>query len=245
MPLVLIHALPLDSTMWDKVRAKLPDIDIITPDAPGFGKSPLAASFGDPTIATYAQAVKATLDACGVQHVAIGGLSMGGAVAAEFVSQYPQMVCGLALMDTNIASDTASTRAYRLSIIEQAEAGHGYDAIADWETTMLSPDANAAMRSEIASLLRAAPNEGLAWQLRAMLARKDRSDAVALVDGPVYLIRGDDDSTCSLEYLMNLALKAQNPRLIEIPTAGHFTANEQPAALAQALSDFYTAARAA
>ncbi|MDD7464720.1 MAG: alpha/beta hydrolase [Actinomycetaceae bacterium] len=242
LPLVLIHALPLDSTMWDAVRAQLPTLDIITPDAPGFGHSPLAGSFGEPSIPTYAEAVKVTLDTLGVQRIALGGLSMGGAVAAEFVSRYPQMVAGLALMDTSIKEDDADLRAYRFSIIEQADAGHGYDAIADWETTMLSPKVSATVRNELSSLLRAAPNEGLAWQLRAMAARQGRNDAVALVEGPVYFIRGEDDATSSLEYFMELSLKAQHPRIVEIPAAGHFTANEQPEQLARALKEFYVAA---
>ncbi|WP_406712437.1 alpha/beta fold hydrolase [Trueperella pyogenes] len=36
LPLVLLHALPLDSTMWDAVRSELTDIDILTFDAPGW-----------------------------------------------------------------------------------------------------------------------------------------------------------------------------------------------------------------
>ncbi|MCI5826309.1 MAG: alpha/beta hydrolase [Arcanobacterium sp.] len=245
LPLVLLHALPLDSTMWDKVRAELSDIDIITPDAPGFGNSGLAGTFGEPAILTYAQALKTTLDSLGVQRIALGGLSMGGAVAAEFVHQYPDMVAGLALMDTNISADTEEQRAYRFSIVEQADAGHGYDAIANWETTMLSPTVLPEVRSEMAALLQAAPNEGLAWQLRAMAAREGRDDAVTLVNGPVYFIRGDADATSSLEYFMKLALAAQQPRIIEIPAAGHFTANEQPEALARAVRAFYSAASAA
>ena len=40
LPLVLLHAFPVDSRMWDGVIAHLVDLPVITLDAPGFGDSP-------------------------------------------------------------------------------------------------------------------------------------------------------------------------------------------------------------
>lgn len=42
-PLVLLHAFPLDSRMWDAIRPVLGD-RLITPDLPGFGTAPLPAN---------------------------------------------------------------------------------------------------------------------------------------------------------------------------------------------------------
>lgn len=241
-PLVLIHALPLDSSMWDQVRAEIPDIDLITVDAPGFGDSPAGSEFSDtPSIPAYASAIKDVLDESGVEQIKIGGLSMGGAVAAEFVSQYPQMVTGLALMDTGIGADDAQRREFRENMARMAENGQAYDAVASWTTTMLSPNASDEVRESLDQRFRVIPGSALAWIQRAMAYRFDRTDAVELVDGPVYFIRGIDDATCSLEYLMQLALRAEQPRIVEIEDAGHFSADEQPAALAKILAEFVAA----
>ncbi len=240
LPLLLLHALPLDSTMWDEVRSRLGDIDVLTIDAPGFGKSVAGNELGDgsPSIGAYVQEIKAVLDELGIARVAVGGLSMGGSVAAEFVACYPDMVAGLALMDTNITADDQERKDFRENIAQQADAGKGYEAVQNWTTIMLAPNVASEVRASLDARFQKLPNAGLAWIQRAMALREDRADVVELVDGPVYFVRGSDDLTCDLESFMHLALHAKRPRIIEIEGAGHFTADEKPAELAEVLQEF-------
>ncbi|MDO5025501.1 MAG: alpha/beta hydrolase [Trueperella sp.] len=246
LPLVLLHALPLDGTMWDAVRTELADIDILTVDAPGFGASLAGAelSAAAPNMASYVAALHETLQALEIDRMALGGLSMGGAVAADFTASYPAMIAGLALMDTNIDADTPERRAGRERTAAQADAGRGYRAVEDWTTTMVGSAATPAIRKQLDAQFRQLPNAGLAWIQRAMAARSGNVDAVELVSGPVYLVRGAEDPTCSLETLQQWSLRAQQPHIVEIAGAGHFTAVEKPAELASVLREFYEAARA-
>ncbi|MFC5369781.1 alpha/beta fold hydrolase [Arcanobacterium bovis] len=241
LPLLLLHALPLDSSMWDGVRSYLGDRDILTVDAPGFGDSIAGEQLGDgtPSLGAYSQAIADTLDELGIERVALGGLSMGGSVAADFVARFPARVAGLALMDTNITADDAKRKEFREQVAQRAEAGHGYETVKQWTTTMLAKETPQAVRDDLDARFRALPNKSLAWIQRAMGAREDRLDAVSLVDGWVYLIRGSQDATCSLESLMNIALRAKKPRIVEIEEAGHFTADEKPEELAQVLAEFH------
>lgn len=246
LPLVLLHALPLDSSMWDLVRVELADIDVLTVDAPGFGASPTGAelSADAPNMACYVAALHETLQVLAIDRIALGGLSMGGAVAADFTATYPAMLAGLALMDTNIAGDTPERRAGREKVAEQADAGRGYRTVEDWSTTMVGSDASTAVRKQLDAQFRQLPNAGLAWIQRAMAARSGNADAVELVEGPVYFVRGSEDPTCSLEMLQQWSLRAQHPRIVEIDGAGHFTAVEKPVELADILREFYIAATA-
>ncbi|ADH92127.1 alpha/beta hydrolase [Arcanobacterium haemolyticum] len=238
-PLVLLHALPLDATMWDRVRELLAPIDVITVDAPGFGESPAGSEIAeDPSVAAYVQALKETLDHHGVQQILLGGLSMGGSVAAEFVATYPEMIRGLALMDTGIGADNQDRQAFRRDMAQRAEEGRAFEILEDWKDSMTGSEVTPEIQESLVARFKAAPGEGLAWIQRALATREDRSDAVELVEGPVFFIRGTDDPTASLEYFMNLALKAKEPRILEIEGAGHFTADEKPEELAQALSEF-------
>ncbi|VEI13772.1 alpha/beta fold hydrolase [Trueperella bialowiezensis] len=241
LPLVLLHALPLDSTMWDQVRQELGDLDVITFDAPGFGDSPRGEELSDaePNMKTFVDAIKQRLDELGVLRIALGGLSMGGSVAADFTAAYPHMVAGLALMDTNITADDADRKAFRRSVAEMADRGEGYEAVKDWTTTMVGSAASDQVRESLDARFRALPNAGLAWIQRAMANREDRSDAVGLVKGPVYFIRGTEDPTASLESYMQLALRADQPRIKEIEGVGHFAADENPVELAKILRDFH------
>ncbi len=242
LPLVLLHALPLDSTMWGGVRAALGDLDVITVDAPGFGGSPSGEELApgvEPSLAGYADALKATLDALGVGPVALAGLSMGGAVAAEFTVSHPGQVRGLAIIDSNIGADTDQARANRLRNAERAGAGDGYATVSDWPTTMLGSAADEQVRAGLDARLQALPDQGLAWLQRAMAGRPDRRDAVSLVDGPVYLIRGGDDPTCTAAMFDELAARAARPTLVELEGVGHFSALEAPDDLAAVLLEFH------
>lgn len=243
IPLVLLHALPLDSTMWDKTRELLGDIDVLTVDAPGFGSSPTGAELSDeaPSTKTYVEALKATLDSLGIEKIALGGLSMGGSVASDFVAAYPSMVAGLALMDTNITADDDERKGFREGVAQLADQGEGYSAVADWTTTMVGSEISEEARTSLDERFRALPNEGLAWIQRALAQREDRTDVVELIDGPVYFVRGTEDPTASLESFMELALKAKKPRIVEIEGVGHFAADEKPEELAEILKEFVAA----
>src|SRR3954470_16340046 len=79
--LVLLHAFPLDRSMWERELRALANAasPILAPSFPGFGRSALPS--GQPTLDDYADAVVAAMDAAGIDRAAIAGLSMGGYVA--------------------------------------------------------------------------------------------------------------------------------------------------------------------
>lgn len=254
-PLLLLHAMPLDGSMWNRMRALMPDVDVLTVDAPGFGKSPagldLAKDFPHPelgeagkaSVAVYVDALKATLDELGITEVAIGGVSMGGGVAAAFTNAYPQMVLGLAVIDSKIGAEPAEGYASRQRMIDLCDAGHAYDTIKDWTTTLVSPAASDELRAELDAKFRAVPDAGLAWLQRAQLTREDNRSAVEKVDGPVLLMRGKDDPTCSRATLQELCVRARDTRIVEIVQAGHFSPYEKPEPCSRLLADFWYSAR--
>jgi len=63
LPFLLLHAMPLDSTMWDLVRDRLAPIDVVTVDAPGFGGSPSGAELQErygrpePSLEAFVEAI--------------------------------------------------------------------------------------------------------------------------------------------------------------------------------------------
>lgn len=251
LPVVLIHAMPLDGSMWDAVRSMMDGIDVITVDAPGFGESPrgeeLQARFGydEPHIGVIVEALKATLDELGVERAIVGGMSMGGSVAAAFLKKYPETVAGLALMDTNIGADLPEHQEMRRVAIELCEAGTPYESLKTWPTFFLSPAASDDLRAELDGIFRKVDGEALAWLQKALMTRPDSTDALAMTHVPILLERGADDATCSLDMLQAWKNIAPHARIAEIANAGHFVANEQPAALAEELVELYMQAAVA
>lgn len=110
---------------------------------------------------------------------------------------------------------------------------------------MLSPAATAEIRQDLRLRLAAIPEEGLKWAQEAMAGRASYETAVEKISGPIYLIRGSDDPTCARATLAIWGERSSNAQLREVPAAGHFTALENPPALAKILREFYAAACAA
>src|SRR5205814_1167877 len=100
VPLVLLHAFPLDREMWRPQLAALSRAcRVLTPDVRGFGGSEPFA--GPPSVETLADDVAELLDQRSVREpVLLGGLSMGGYAALAFARKYPERLRGLILADT-------------------------------------------------------------------------------------------------------------------------------------------------
>lgn len=247
LPILLLHAMPLDGSMWDEMRELLPEMDVISIDAPGFGTSPsgieLAAVYGESaeeaSLDIYARAVAATLDKLGVERAAVVGISIGGALAVAFAELFPERVGGLVIMDSNINADAPAVRKNRQRAIELCEQGKAYQTIKDWSRTMVSQKAPKVLRKELDGIFRAVPSPALAWLQRAQLGRPDRREVLKTLGVPLLFVRGKDDVTCSREMLTELRDLAGAGRVVEVRDAGHFSALEKPEPCAQILRDFY------
>lgn len=246
LPLLLLHAMPLDGSMWDEMRELLPEMDVISVDAPGFGGSPsgsvFAAVYGDSadeaSLDIYAQAVAATLDKLGVKRVVVAGISIGGALAVAFAELFPERVAGLVIMDSTINADSPEVRANRQSTIKLCEQGKAYRTIKDWSRTMVSQQASVDLRKKLDGIFRDVPSSALAWLQRAQLARPDRRGVLKKLNVPLLFVRGKDDVTCSREMLTELRDLAGTGRVVEVRGAGHFSALEKPEPCAQILRIF-------
>lgn len=241
-PLLLLHALPLDSSMWDRVRAELADVDVLTVDAPGFGSSPSGAeidqAFGadSPSLDTYARAIVADLEEMGIKRIVAAGLSMGGPVAMALADIAPEKIAALALLDTNIGADSNEARENRLKAAKKADGGDisSVLAMADTMTAQKTKDDRRQVYCKLKDRLACVKADSLAWIQRAMAARPDRRDQLS---GPVLLVRGEEDASCSAEMMADLSERT-GAEVRTIPNAGHFTALETPKRLARYLREF-------
>src|SRR5947209_8463077 len=113
--LVLLHAFPLDRTMWQPQLAALSDVSrVIALDLPGFGESSPAAPF---SIEGAADAVAEFLAALDVPKAVVCGLSMGGYVALALARRHADKLAGLILADTRAGVDDRTAKAGRTKSI--------------------------------------------------------------------------------------------------------------------------------
>lgn len=100
-PVLLLHAFPLHSGMWqpqlDALRGRH---RLIVPDLKGFGASDAPDDESAYSMANYADEVAALLAALEVEEVVVVGLSMGGYVAFSLLDRHRPLVTALVLADT-------------------------------------------------------------------------------------------------------------------------------------------------
>jgi pimeloyl-ACP methyl ester carboxylesterase len=245
MPLVLLHAFPLDRRMWDDVVADLDDLPIITLDAPGFGDSPapreLAEALGrplKPSLSTFADAVALTLRDAGVDRAVVAGLSMGGYTALALAERHRDLLAGIGLLDTRAAADSPEARANRTHVAEQAAGQMGARAVAPMIDQVLGRTSHAE-RPEVVEKVRGwlaeAPPSGITWAQRAMATRPDRLAALESLDVPALVLRGSEDAQSSQEDAEAMASVMRDVELVVVPHAGHLSAVEAPHEVAAAL----------
>ena len=243
LPLVLLHAFPLDHGLWTGQEPLADVVRLIAPDLRGFGGSqgPVMES-----IAEAADDVAALLDALHVAGPAIVcGVSMGGYVAQHVAARHPDRVAALVLVDTKLEADTPEARAARVDLA--GKVGRiGQAILADAMIPRLlatSPEARAAAdRAGIETLLRdtilAQPVVSIQAALAALGDRPDMTEAMRHVRAPTLLVVGAEDAITPPECLRRAEAIMPHARLLEVPAAGHLVPLERPGLFNAALVEF-------
>ena len=236
-PLVLLHAFPVDSRMWQAVRPELSAVTrFITPDQRGLGRSPRGDA--EPSLDTAVADVLAMLDRFGLDRVVLGGCSMGGYLAMALLRVAPQRVSRLVLIDSRANADADQQRANRLAMAERVEA-EGTRWLADTLLPGLLGATTHARRPELIPVVRqlisAQPPAGIAWALRAMAARPDSRDLLRSVDVPALVVVGEEDQLAPVDAAEEMADLLPRAELVTLPESGHLTALETPADLVTAI----------
>lgn len=227
VPLVLLHAFPLDSRMWDGVRDLLKPITI---DQRGGDRSP--------DLVTIADDVLALLDERGIERAVFGGCSMGGYVAMAVLRRAPERVAGLVLADTRAGADAEEARANRLTMAARVES-EGVEWVPDTVVTgLLGPSPDPAVVERARELVLAQDPAEVAWAQRAMAARPDSTDVLAAADVPALVLVGEHDALTPPSLARELAGLLRRGEYVELAGAGHLTPLEAPEAFASAVLEW-------
>jgi pimeloyl-ACP methyl ester carboxylesterase len=247
LPIVFLHAFPLNRHMWDgEVQALLPEqrYRLITLDWRGFGESEITSSGIKPvisTMVTLADDVVALLDHLGIQQAVVCGLSMGGYAALAFAQKYPTRLRGLVLAATRPGVDTAEAQANREKLAWLAES-QGVNAVADLQIPRLLSDETRQhapqVETRVRQLIEAATPHGVAAASRGMAVRADSTPWLPQIACPTLVIAGEQDGIINVQEAREYAALIPGSRFISIPHSGHLLNLEQPDAFIQAVSQF-------
>jgi pimeloyl-ACP methyl ester carboxylesterase len=229
--------------MWDAQAAALADSghDVLTPDLPGFGASPLPV--GEPDLDTVAAALLDVLDDAGIDRCAVAGLSLGGYLAMAMLRLARRRFSSLMLVDTKASLDSPPALQNRLlvaeKVVREADTGFLVPAMLPGLLGDTSRESRPDVVARTEGWIRGAAPESVAWYQRAMARRPDSIPDLRRFTGPALVLYGDEDSVLSpYPEQRAMADALADSRLRSVVAAGHLSAVEQPAAVAQEMKEF-------
>lgn len=225
-PLVLIMGYRLSSLAWplDFIEALAVRFTVVIFDNRGTGES------DKPTIgyeiSNMARDVRGVMDHLQIQRANVLGYSMGGAIAQEFVRQFPDRVLGMVLCATMCGGARAIYASSSVVRVMRELDGLKPEEIARqiWRVTY-SPGylethrerAEDQMRREIAA---PTPLHAADLQFQAF-AEFDCSKALPNIQAPTLVLTGDLDQLISPQNSKFIASLIPGASLIVIPGCGH------------------------
>lgn len=230
LPLVFLHAFPLNRTMWTaQEQALSSQFRVITVDLRGHGESD--APLWRYTLDQAADDVWALLDHLSVRQAVFVGLSMGGYILFAFYRKFADRVKGLVLADTRAQADTAEGKDGRFQMAQVAYA-KGPAAIADLMIPkLLSPasiSSNPDLVRTVRDMIEGNQISGIAGDLMAMAERADSIPYLKQIACPTHIIVGELDQATPPSDAELMAERIPGARLSIIPGAAHLANLEQP-----------------
>lgn len=233
---LLIHAFPLNHTMWQPQIAALAAANrVIAPDVRGFGESVPASRW---TIEDMCDDLDELLEELGVTDCAVAGVSMGGYIALPFWVKYPKRVRKLVLSNTRARADNETEKAARNDMIAALEQ-KGVSILPDrMLPRLLQPNPKPDVSSTVRGMIVKANVSAAIHAVMAMRDRPDCSAALHRITCPTMVVTGENDVIIRLDDCRAMAESILGGRFVTIPHSGHLSSLENPEDFNRALLDF-------
>ena len=237
-PVVLLHGLLMDRTMWEHQIDGLRDAyRLVSVDAPGHGESPgRAPGF---TAWDEARALGRLADTLGIERAVWVGHSMGGFKALRLTLSEPKRVRALVLVDSSPGPENPDLLPQYEAFLQIAKSDGVSPELAELAAiSMFASDAKGTPAYDHWTKrwleLKADQAEGTA---RLVYDRDDVTERCAEISVPVLVMHGVDAVAIPIEVARQTATLAK-AQLLEIGGAGHTSPVEKPEDVTRALRAF-------
>jgi 3-oxoadipate enol-lactonase len=219
--LLLVHAFPLDASMWDQQVAALKgEADVLAPSLPGFGGTPPAGEAL--TVEAMANSLVGELDRAGAERAVVCGLSMGGYATFAMWRLHRERIAGLVLADTRAEADDDLGKERRRTTAETVKA-RGSEWMADNPPPLLSEGADSALLESVNGIIRRQPAHAIAAASLGMAERTDSRPILEEIDVPTAVIVGSADALTPPEMSRTIADGVPGAELTVLDDAGHLS----------------------
>jgi len=241
-PLVLIAGYSCDLSLWSGIREELArDFQLVLFDHRGVGRTEdVKETF---TIETMAEDVVGIIDALHLDHPAVLGHSMGGAVVQVLAHRFRDKI-GKTIIAQAVIKLTPVAKAALVGNLHLLQDGVPRKRLAEVIIPWLFSDAlidNPEFCELFIRLQEENPNpakpEGLAKQCAALMQFDSTSWYPQIQTAPL-ILAGEEDRMCPPESAEEMAAKIPNAKLHVFRGVGHVSPVECPQAFCQAVRSF-------
>ncbi|GIX03136.1 MAG: alpha/beta hydrolase [Planctomycetaceae bacterium] len=231
-PVVFLHGLPFDHSLWEHQRRELrSEHRVIIPDLRGFGRTSLGTRTSL-TLQDYADDVLALLEAAEVcEPVVLCGLSMGCYLALLLGLQAPERWRGLVLCNGRAAADTPQAAAQREEMAQRVLKEGSQVLVQALLPKLFSPltrQHQPHVVETVKNVMERTSPQTLATVQRAMAARVDLTERLSHITCPCLVIAGSDDPISPPSEMQAWSQRLPHSQFFIVPDASHLAPLEQP-----------------
>jgi pimeloyl-ACP methyl ester carboxylesterase len=187
-----------------------------------------------------AGAVKAVMDAEGLDKVFLIGHSMGGYAVMAFAELFPESLLGYSLFHSTCFADNQEKKANRDREISLVLCGKKRQIVLVNIPKAFSSDNVDLLSEEVERARQIALNtsdKGIIALLQGMKARPDRSEVLQNLKLPLLLVGGMKDNYIPVQVFDRLVALAPHARVLRLEESGHMGFIEEPEKVVRALDE--------
>ncbi len=238
---LLAHCLTWNRHDYDYQTEALQDAyTLILPDQRGHGNTGFPAQ--PYSLNDMAEDLYLLVQKLGVGPVHYVGHSMGAMMGPYFALAHPEALRSMTLIGGSAITEPAEQLAGYRQLVGAVRAGAQAQVI-DRLIGLFFSEWSRANRQEAIAKYRAdflaSNSEGMYWTAEAVFTRDNLLPRLPEITVPTLVIVGEKDVVTSPERAQELVDGIPNARLLTVENAGHFTPAEAPAAVNNALREFW------
>ncbi|TCJ99549.1 alpha/beta fold hydrolase [Nocardia alba] len=241
--LLLAHGFLMDESMFDPIRKVLAhtDINVVAWDARGHGRTGYGA---DPRFDYWDLATDGlrVLDALGIEHAIVGGVSQGGYAALRMALLAPERVTGLALLDTDADACTRADETYYENFFDEWCGTGALRPLAEDLAPRLIGGADTRIWHTWINRWLARDRTAIRPAAECLIGRDSIHGRLGEITVPALVLRGEHDHSSTVDKSTRVADGLPGARAVRtVAGAGHGCALTHPEQVGAALAALVTA----
>jgi pimeloyl-ACP methyl ester carboxylesterase len=228
-PLILIHGFCETKELWEDFQATMSNsFQVICPDLPGFGESPLPRG-GALNLDIVAEHLMKWWDNLGIKDPIVVGHSLGGYVALAMLAKAPEKIKAMGLFHSTAFSDDEAKKKARDKTVKFVENYGTAPFVENFIPQLFPQDQHERQKDVINKLVQNGmdtPMETIVAYALAMRDRPDRVEVLKNFSGKKCFIAGEFDTAVSI----TASRKHQDlvDDYLELKQCGHMGMFEKP-----------------